>query len=153
MSSYEMSWIWCENIRYRWDKTWWIWTLAWGSSWVILATSCWLSGPRCPSKQDPSRSLPHDRFRESQSQFATRVKQLFEHVRMENSNVSQRQCDKIARELLLGCNVTCRKVYFPQRGVPMNIRQCKLSILDETATAHPMRSWSCFPVMSPSRVP
>ncbi|CAL1126621.1 unnamed protein product [Cladocopium goreaui] len=39
------------------------------------------------------------RFRESRSQFATRVKQLFEHVRMENSNVSQRQCDKIAREL------------------------------------------------------
>ena len=122
------------------------------SSWVILATSCWLSGPRCPSKQDPSRSLPHDRFRESRSQFATRVKQLFEHVRMENSNVSQRQCDKIARELLLGCNVTCRKVYFPQRGVPMSIRQCKLSILDETATA-PNEIMEFFLLLFSSDVP
>eukprot|EP00435_Cladocopium_sp_Y103_P039302 s1276_g10.t1 len=39
------------------------------------------------------------RFRESRSQFASRVKQLFEHVKTENSNVSQRQCDKVAREL------------------------------------------------------
>lgn len=42
------------------------------------------------------------RFRESRSQFALRVKQLFEHVKAENSSVSQRQCEKAARDLLLG---------------------------------------------------
>ena len=42
------------------------------------------------------------RFRESRSQFAVRVKQLLEHVKAENSSVSQRQCEKAARDLLLG---------------------------------------------------
>ena len=42
------------------------------------------------------------RFRESRSQFAVRVKQLFEHVKAENSSVSSRQCEKAARDLLLG---------------------------------------------------
>jgi len=39
------------------------------------------------------------RFRESRSQFGFRVKQLFEHVKAENSSVSQRQCEKAARDL------------------------------------------------------
>ncbi|CAJ1346669.1 unnamed protein product [Effrenium voratum] len=39
------------------------------------------------------------RFRECRSQFAARAKQLLQHVRAENGNASQRQCDRLAREL------------------------------------------------------
>jgi len=39
------------------------------------------------------------KFREYRSELASRVKQLYEHVKSENSSTSQRQCERLAKEL------------------------------------------------------
>lgn len=39
------------------------------------------------------------KFREYRAELASRIKQLFEHVKAENSSSSQRQCERLAKEL------------------------------------------------------
>eukprot|EP00928_Gymnodinium_smaydae_P014677 TRINITY_DN15402_c0_g2_i1.p1 TRINITY_DN15402_c0_g2~~TRINITY_DN15402_c0_g2_i1.p1 ORF type:complete len:805 (+),score=240.05 TRINITY_DN15402_c0_g2_i1:216-2630(+) len=39
------------------------------------------------------------KFREYRTEFANRIKQLYEHVRNENMSTSQRQCERFAKEL------------------------------------------------------
>jgi len=47
----------------------------------------------------PKFDANHEKFVEYREELAGRIKQFYEHVRTENSNASQRQCEQCAQEL------------------------------------------------------
>lgn len=47
----------------------------------------------------PKFDTNDSKFRESRAELASRIKQLYEHVRKENHSQSQRQCERLAKEL------------------------------------------------------
>merc|ERR1719230_623270 len=47
----------------------------------------------------PKFETTDSKFREYRAELANRIKQLYDHVKTENTSTSQRQCERFAKEL------------------------------------------------------
>lgn len=76
------------------------------------------------------------RFREARAELASRIKQLFDHVKVENAGSSQRQCERFSKELYsrqIESKLVVRGSYQSFEQLAQDWEQVRRSFLQKTA--------------------
>jgi len=89
------------------------------------------------------------RFREYRAELAARIKQLYEHVRAENVSTSQRQCERVAKELFskqIESKLSVRGSYHSFEALLQDWEQVRSQYHQKTAgpaQAEVLAAWLC----------